>query len=188
MAEALPTGPRGRLLAVALTLIAVALVWFGLVSPLLAWKADLADMRTLRTARAGRMQALADSVPALQRQADAASTSGPPLQAMIPGTSDAVAAAALQEQIQDMARRTGATISSVEALAADPVGDYRRIGVRVTMSGSWPVIIAFLRTMGEATPRMMADDLQMQQPLVQFGAEKPLDASFSVFGFRSAPP
>ena len=185
MALALPSGPRGQLLAIGMTVAGAALLWLAEVTPLLAWRADLADTRDRREALAGRMAAVSATLPALQRQVEATTASGPPVQALIEGASDAVAAAALQEKIQDLARGAGVTLSSTEALPAEAAGRARRIGIRLSLSGTWPTVIGFLQASAQSAPRMLVDDLQMQRAPTLLGAERPLDVSLAVFGFRA---
>jgi len=63
MTSSLPTGRRGRLLALGLTATLLLSVWFGAVEPIVAWYGDRADTIAQRTALARRMTALADSLP-----------------------------------------------------------------------------------------------------------------------------
>lgn len=184
---ALPSGPRGRVLAVGLTLAVLGLVWLGAMAPLLAWRMDLADTRVRSEILDQRMAAVAATRPSLQAADARAAVEAPAGQALIEGATDAVAAALVQEQVQDMARKAGVVIGSAEALPAEPVGRYRRIGLRVAVTGGLPVLTQFLQAIGHATPRLLVDDLQMQRSPVVFGGEKPLQASFVVFGLRNAP-
>lgn len=180
------------MLAIGVTVLMVATLWLGVIAPLLQYDAELSATRALRQALAMRMQAAVDSIPALQREVAAEHASGPTAPALIPGVSDAVAAAALQEQVQDMARGAGITINSAEALTtqvpSDKAGGSRRISVHLALTGRWARLLAFLQAVDRATPRMLMDDLQMQPQAVLFGAEKPLDVSLTVFGFRAASP
>jgi hypothetical protein len=171
-------------LAVAVTLLAAALIWLGAVAPLLRWNAELAQTRAEREVLADHMRALADSLPSLRQRAAGAATAAAST-AIIPGETDAVAAAALQGKLQEMAGKAGITLSSVEQLQADAVGGQRRIGLRVVLSGRWPVLIGFMQTIDSATPRMLIDDVQIQRGPLLLGADNPLNASFAVYGFRA---
>jgi general secretion pathway protein M len=184
--EALPTGRRGQLLAVALLLLVVAAAWVAFAAPLLEWHADRAEALQQRAALAHRMAQVAAGLPELQRQAAAAVAAGPIASAMLDGSTDAVAGATLQQLIQDMAARAGATLSSTEALPAEAVAAYRRIGVRVALSAPWAVLVQLLQAVEQSSPQMLVDDLQIHG-IRQFGAtsEPPLEASFVVLGFRA---
>jgi len=184
--ESLPTGRRGQVLAVALLLLVLAAAWMAVASPLLEWHADRAEALQQRNLLARRMAQVAAGLPDLQRQAAAAAAVGPVAATLLGGSSDAVAGATLQQLIQDMAGRAGATLSSTEALPAEAVAAYRRIGVRVALSAPWAVLVQLLRAIGQASPQMLVDDLQIRGAR-QFGltGEPPLEASFTVLGFRA---
>ena len=186
MALILPTGRAGQRLAIGLTALLIAVIWIGVASPLLGWYADREEDLRQQTALAGRMQAVADSLPSVQRDAARMEASGPPPRSVFDGTSDAVDGATLQGQIEQMARAAGATLTSSEALPSEQAGAYRRIGVHLSLSAPWPVLVALLQAIAEATPRMLTDDLQLQgSPLLARAATLPLDASLTVFAFRS---
>lgn len=176
MTAGLPTGRTGRVLAAGLLALVLAL----------GWRAERALLLSRRQDQALRMAQLAQELPELERQAMA--HQGPDARAVLPGGSDAVAAAALQQAVQDMAVRAGATISSMEALPAEQVADFRRIRLRVSMAAPWPVVVRMLGAASEAWPPMLVDELQVHgsQMLTGRGAA-PLEASWTVIGFRAAP-
>ncbi len=186
MIESLPTGRRGQALAVALLLLVLAAAWVAVAAPLLDWHAERAEALQQRAVLARRMTQVAAGLPDLQRQAAAAAAAGPVAATLLDGSTDAVAGATLQQLIQDMAARAGATLSSTEALPTESVAAYRRIGVRVALSAPWGVLVQLLRAVEQASPQMLVDDLQIHGTR-QFGVtgEPPLDASFIVLGFRA---
>lgn len=128
------------------------------------------------------MSAIAGTLPRVRREADGGGA--PP--ALLEGASDPVAGAALQGQVQEMASRAGAALASAELLPAEATGRYRRIGLRVAVNGSWPAIVALLRAVEEATPRMLVDELQVRDaPSIAPGAGRPVAASLTVVAFRA---
>jgi len=184
MTESLPTGRRGQVLAWALLLAVGAAAWVAVAAPLLDWHAGREEALGQRATLARRMAQVAAGLPDLQRQAAAAS--GPVAATLLDGSTDAVAGATLQQQIQDMAGRAGATLSSTETLPAEAVASYRRIGVRVALSVSWGVLVQLLRAVEEASPQMLIDDLQIHGiRRIGVTGEPPLEASFTVLGFRA---
>lgn len=191
---ALPDGRRGQALAVGLTVLVAVLAWYGGVAPVLAWYGDREDRLAERQVLAARMSGIAGLVPALQRQlqqADAAGTSpgAKPVGAVLEGGTDAIAGAALQGAVGDMANAAGASVTSAELLAAQPVGAYRRISLHVTASAPWPRVVTLLGAVAQATPRMLVDDLSLRQPTVLGQASShPVDASFTVIAFRAVAP
>ncbi len=190
---ALPTGRRGQMLALGLTLVAIAVVWIGLVGPALGWYQDRTETLAQRRVLAERMAAVAATVPALRAQVQAAAAAGPARLAVLEGATDAIAGASLQQQVQDMMGQTGATLTSAESLPPEPAGAYRRIGLHVSVTASWTVMVALLTALQTAAPRMLVDDMQLQsgQLLSASNASHPLEASFTVLAFYAgaeAPP
>jgi general secretion pathway protein M len=178
-----PTGRNGKVLAASLALLALLIAWLGFVAPVLDWydgrSARLADMQ----ARIGREWALVMSLPALKKEAAAAAQT--PARAALTGSTDAIAGAALQEQVQQLAGAASAQLTSVETLPADQVGLYRRIGVRVELNAPLGVVVALLKSIEEAQPSMLVDELHLTGGGVNGStAPLPLDSSFTVYGFR----
>jgi len=186
MAEmVLPTGRRGQVLAVAIATVALLALWFGVAMPLVGWHAARGEAIERQRALAVRMEALAASLPALRQRA-ASLAAGPAPQALLEGASDAVAGAALQEQVQAMAVEAGSPLTSAEALPAEPAGAYRRISLRVALSAPYPVLVHLLAAIADATPRMLVDDLQVQAPPLGLrSAVLPRDATLTVLAFRA---
>jgi general secretion pathway protein M len=186
MDTALPDGPRGRVLALALTLTVLAALWLGCVQPLLAWHATRADALAQRDALLQRMTMLVATLPELQREASGehAATS-----ALLAGASDAIAGATLQTTVQGMAATAGATLRSLETLPAEPRGQYHRIALRVSTEVSWPVLVTLLRAIEQGPPRMLVDNLQLRAPPEeQRTADSPITAAFTIVAFRAATP
>lgn len=182
----LPSGRRGQALALALTVIVLAAAWLGAAAPALDWYAarteHLAQQRTL----AARMAAIADTAPALQRQLADTDAAAPPPRAVFEGATDAIAGAALQQAVQDIAGHAGATVLSAEMMPAETAGNYRRIGIHVLVSAPWPVLVALLDAALENTPRMLVDDVTVRQSLALGAAElHPMEAGFTVIAFHA---
>ncbi len=185
----LPTGPRGRLLALSLTVLVLLVLWFGIAAPVLGWYADRTEQLNQREMLAGRMAEVAAARPELQRQAAGLSASSAAPGALLAGETDAVAAATLQERMQDMAAKAGAQLSSVEMLPATQAGQFRRIGLRVAVQAGMANVIHLLELIEQAKPRMLVDELDFQRRLLLTRSTAPdLDARFVVYAFRAGPP
>jgi len=191
-ASGLPTGIRGRLLALALTATALASVWLGIVSPLMDLYADRADLLDRRTALARRMTELAGTLPALKaqqqqdQQAKGRAANTPPIQALLAGTSDAIAGAALQGLVQDMARDAGTNLTRIETLPAEARGLYRRIALRVALTAPLPDLVKFLTALAQANPRMLIDDVQLRGTNTREAAgSPPIDTTLTILAFRA---
>jgi general secretion pathway protein M len=184
------TGPRGRALALLGLLLAAGTVWLCIIMPLLACYQAGAELLQQQTTLADRMEQTAATLAALRQQAALQAGTPAAAGATLPGTSDAVAGATLQEQVEAMATQAGATLASVETLPAEPAGAWRRIGLRVALAAPWAVLIRLLEALDLASPQMLADDLHVhatpidvRQPL-----SVPVQASFTITAFRPAPP
>ena len=182
----LPTGRNGRLLAVLIALLALAVLWLGIAMPLLDWHAARAEALAQRRALADRMALLVARLPSMQARAHALSASGRAgATALIPGNSDAVASAAIQEKVAALASSLGLSLASTETLAAASEGSYRRVGVRVSMDAAFEVVVRLLGAIEAARPSLLIDDLQIHgtRLLGQTGSA-PLNVAFTVIGYR----
>lgn len=192
LAGRLPTGRAGQALAVAVTLIALLLVWEVVGAPLIGWYETRADEVAQQRMLAARMEARAASLPALRRAATALGHAGPARSALLAGRTDAVAAADLQGRVQDMATGAGTALSSTEALPARQIGAYRRIALRISFNATLPVLVHLLQSLDGSSPRMLVDDLQLHtSPIVMaqnHDAAPPLDVTMTVIGFRAGTP
>jgi hypothetical protein len=180
---ALPTGRRGQILAGALAFLALIVLWLGIAAPILDFYGTRQDEVEALRARSMREAALIEALPALRTEAAAASRT--PTRAVLAGNTDAIAGAALQEQVQTMANGADAQLTSIETLPGEQVGAYRRIGVRVELSAQLAVAIHLLTAVEDAQPRMLVDDIRLTAtPVGPQNAQLPLDAAFTVYAFR----
>jgi general secretion pathway protein M len=179
----LPTGRNGQLLAAALALVALLVVWLGVIAPVLDWYGARANRIAELRSRAARETALIATLPALREAASQAAKT--PARAVLNGATDSIAGAELQEQVQSMATSANAQLTSIETLPAEQVGNYRRIGVRVELNALLPVVVELLKSIEEAEPSMMVDDMHLTAtPVGPVAVTLPLDAAFTVYAFR----
>lgn len=180
----LPEGLRGRILAVALLITVLATAWLGVVVPLSDWYGERAETIDRQTTLTRRMAQIAADLPRLRAQAATTQTAVPVT--VLDGTTDAVAGAALQQRLQQIASGLGATLTSTELLSGDPAGAYRRIGIRIAVSSNWPVIVRLLDAIASDTPRLLVNDLQIQSMRASLtDADPTLNVTMVVFGFRA---
>jgi general secretion pathway protein M len=129
------------------------------------------------------MATVAETLPRIRQEAEAGGGAPP---ALLEGASDSIAGASLQGQVQEMASRAGLTLASAELLPAEAAGRYRRVSLRLSVSGSWPALVGLLQALEEGTPRMLVDELQVQNaPSIAPGAGRPVSASLTVLAFRA---
>ncbi len=185
MIDDLPTGRRGQFLALAILGVVLGLGWIGIISPLRGFYDDRARHLAAQGAIADRMRVLAAELPDL-RKADA----GRPLhaaQAASRGESDGVAAARLQQSLQDLAKANGVSFSSVEIVpSSGTANDHdRMITIRLALASPWPQIVALLQAIEEeAAPAMLVNDLDLHGSPAR-AAVLPLQASFTISAIRA---
>jgi len=189
-ADTLPTGRRGQIVALGVTIVAVMALWLIIISPLIGFYADRADRLEKQQAVLTRMERLVAQRQALMEQAAGLGDAGPSKGNLLDGSSIPVATAALQGMVQDIAGTSGATLASVESLPGETGNGYRRVGVKLSLSASWPVLIHFLQALQESDTPMAIDDLQIHS-----GSETPktpdqqvFEAGFAVYAPATAQP
>ncbi|HVY15973.1 MAG TPA: type II secretion system protein GspM [Rhodopila sp.] len=187
MTDAWLTGVCGRALAIGATVLALGLVWFGVVAPAHTFFEDRAATLARREMLLRHMRQMAMSLPAL-REAAARHGSGDSDEGLVvPGNTDALAAARLQEQVQRMATAAGASLTTVETLPTVSTGSWRRISLRISLTAPWSVLIGLLRSIHQGPTRILVDDLHVQATLAaKPTAAEPVQASVTLYGFRSS--
>lgn len=177
--------------------MALSLVLLALGGAYLLVVAPVADLYAERQARLEDRRALlphllaaAQELPALRARVAQLRAAASLRKVTLAGASDAIASADLESRIDALASSAGATIGSTEALPAETRGGYRRIGLRLALSGSYETLIKLIARIEEATPPLIVDNLQihgvLRRPGLPGGAgeDGALDAGFDVFGFR----
>jgi general secretion pathway protein M len=185
----LPDGRRGQALALALTIIAATLLWLCTAAPLLGWYEARADRLSQQQQLAARMEILSQEIPALRQAVGAAGLQSDDDQVLLAGSTDVIAGANLQSVLQTLASQAGTSLDSSALVPAQQDGALRRISMQVSITATWPVLIAFLEAIGTARPRMIVDQISLANTLSSAPSqETPLQADFSVTAFRIGSP
>ncbi len=185
----LPEGRQGQALAAAMTLLGLALFWFAAVSPLLGWYQSRAAELAQQQAIAAHMTALAADIPQLRMAVAAAKPLSQDQQILLAGSTDAIAGANLQSALQNLAQQSGTSLDSSELMPVVSAGALRRIGIQVTVTATWPVLIAFLEAISTARPRMVVGQLSlMNSSQGDSSGDAPIQAGFAVSAFSAAAP
>ena len=186
---ALPEGRAGQAAAVAVSLLLVIVLAFGIIAPALSWYAARTRAIASQQLVLAHERALVASLPALRTTIAAMRRRDAGVTLLLTGGSDAVAGAAFQGEVQALANAASVSLDSAELLTPERIGGFRRIPLRVTMTTTYPRLIALLGAIAAAKPRMLADDLSLHATGISDpGRDLPLRASFTVSGFRAAKP
>ena len=182
------TGRRGQALALGAGLLALALAWFGVVDPVRSWFADRSQLLEQRQALLGRMQQVAATLPELRAASKPKPGQSETAAAlMLPGSSDAVAAADLQERVQKMASAAGASLTAVETLPPAPAGVWHKVSLRISLNAPWPVLMQLMRSVEQSPTRILIDDVHFHSAtIVTRPTVLPVQASMVLYGFRPA--
>jgi len=175
-------------LALGIASLVLAAFYMVAVAPALDFYAANEITTETRRALAGRLKSMAQELPALRAQVASLRAAASVDKQTLEGDSDAVAAAALQGRVGEIAGGAGVVIASSESLPAEVQNGYRRLGLRIVVNGNYDGLIQLLAGIERATPPLIADNLQIRsvqrRPRAPAETFAPLDASFEVFGFR----
>ena len=187
MITALPTGREGGLLALGLALAALAAIYVLIALPMENLYAAQAERAEMQRSLLLKLNAVANELPQLRSQVSELRAGVDSRRLTLGGASDAIAAAALQGHIEELATGAGVTIGSTEGLPTEAEGAYRRLGLRVVLSGSDAALMKLLAALEAATPPVVIDNLQIHGMQRRIGMpQAALDATLDVFGFRNA--
>jgi general secretion pathway protein M len=183
-----------RLLAVALLLVAVLALVQLLVLPVLAAYRETAASIEQSQTLLQRYRALAAQRPRLeeelatQQKAEVASI------AYLEGASDALAAAALQDQVRAIITRAGGDLRSTQILPVEPAGpesSVRRASLRLQLAVDVEGLQQLLYELETSEPYLFVEDLNIRERslrrLRDEEDEAPvLDVSLEVSGYMRA--
>lgn len=186
---ALPGGRRGQALAAALTAVTLLAVWFAAVAPAWDWYQDRAELLRRQQAMARRMAALVETLPDLQREAarvDSAGAAGPGAAAtLLTGDTDPIAAAALQQRIDELAAGANVRVASEEILPGQTDGGLRAVSVRLGVAAPYRGLVAFLLALARSDIPMIADEMLMRAARADAeSGDTPIEATLTVTSFR----
>ncbi|HVH83307.1 MAG TPA: type II secretion system protein GspM, partial [Steroidobacteraceae bacterium] len=158
----LPEGRSGKILAVSLLALLLALAYLAVLHPLQQFYAARADEIAEKRDRLERLERVAAELPGFRAMLTQLRSSTKRTDFFLEGPSDAVAAASLQSKLKDMIGQVGGEMSSAESLPPNPRGEFRRVGVRVVMVGDLEMLVAVLNSTQQAHPPLFVDDFEIR--------------------------
>jgi Tfp pilus assembly protein PilO len=173
MASAAPTLPpaglpdspaRRRALALGLLLVAIVLLVFGLLLPILESQAEAVDHEDRQRSLLARLERIVAQGPALRREVEAldADLAAPDLLLRAPSASQA--AAQLQEAVRRIAEAEGIAIDSSQALAPVPQGPLLRVGLRVELRAPIEPLSRILQALDAHRPHLVIREAVIAAP------------------------
>lgn len=136
---------------------------------------------------AARLAGAATELPALRARLAELRATASTSTVTLDGANDAIASANLQSRVEALATSLGVTLGSTEALAAEDRGGFRRIGLRIAVSGEYEGLVRLFGAIEASVPPLVLDNLHIRnvlRPAGMAGSAK-FDAGFEVYGVRS---
>lgn len=184
MIERLPPAQR-RLAAVAVLGLLLALLAGAVWLPFAYLRSQSAELAAGRQ----RIEELRARVPArdelLLRERELAHT-GTLDEALLTGSTPAVAAAQLQGDLSALAAAMGGEIVTIQILEAEETPPFVRVGLRLTMTGDTATMRDFLYAIETRNPVLIVRgmNLSARSPeLADVAADPSLNASLEVYGY-----
>lgn len=156
-----------RLVAVLLLLVAITLLYIVIVEP------TFAAYRNTRLAieetrnQVHLLEELAALRPALGEQAEALKQRLEEKGAYLSGGTDALAAVALQDRLQDAVKSEGGTIRSIQPLPVTDEGGFRRVAVRVQMAATIGALFNICYELEGGAPLLFIENVDVQSRMVR---------------------
>jgi general secretion pathway protein M len=184
----------GRIAALALLLLLLALIWLAGIAPLLnGYRADRESV-AFAGEQLPRLRRLAGEAPLLRVELDRAARDPAGRTRLLGGTSDALAGADLQNRVARDATRHGLALRSAQILPPVAEEGFRRIGVRVALEGDLGGLRRLLYGIETAPAFLFVDNLEIrsrsggrivrrQNTKAQAQAQL-LSIRFDVYGYR----
>ncbi len=157
----LPTGMRGRLVALALVLIPMILLVHYVLWPLVWAYASAGEELEAARDEIARYQRLLNELPSLQSAATRLERTRPLAPYLLEGQNRALAAAGLQRGLQDAAAKHGATVLSLRVRNPIADGPLERISVEARLRAGASELRDLLYFIETSTPYLFVSDLSI---------------------------
>jgi general secretion pathway protein M len=183
----LPQGRAGQAAALGIVAVLALAIHLAILSPVLAFYAGNEAMLAQRGEVLRRYESAVRDLPRLRASAQHAAETPQTGALLLAGDSDALAGAELQTALKQLAEQQGARMASAASLPAQDEGAFRRVGVRIALTGDLPVLTSLLRSMREAQPALVVGHFELRSDGGADGEEAnpTLIAALDVFGYRA---
>ena len=157
--------PRERqLIGVAGAVLVLLLVYTLVISPFLSYRQDLQDEIAAHRSQIENGKAYLARTADLARQRDQMAKAFQQVRAqLVPGDTPTLAAANLQNTLHSLAGEKGVEIQSTQVMRDDTVGDFRRISVRITVTGDLKPLADFLAAVEHGPTRVAIPFLEISR-------------------------
>ncbi len=183
------------LTGIALGLIGLALLNFGIVSPYMKYVEELQARVGTDAVRLAKMQRQADRKDEVGGLAATLRTRLAAAQKqLIPGATPALAASRLQERMQDLASTSGLQVITTQVMRDETVGSFRKASVQMTFRGDTLAMADFVSSVEYGEWLLSVSRLEVRSTRAGPGishnragkTRPPLTVTFEVEGFMQS--
>ena len=153
-----------RLIGAAGGVLGLFLVHLTVISPFLSYRQDLQDEITGHREKIENGKAYLARTADITRQRDQLQKLYQQVHAqLVPGDTPTLAAANLQNTLHSLAGEKGVEIQSTQVMRDDAVGEFRRIAVRITVTGDLKQVADFLAGVEHGPTRVLIPFLEISR-------------------------
>lgn len=176
----LPTGMRGRIVALSLPAILLLVLLLGIIMPLADYWRSIDERHTQLLNKARAYERLIARKDAMARQVRSLEAGLTEAVDYLPKAEPAMAAAGVQAGLGQLAERSGATVRSTQTLPARAQDGFTAVGLQLNVTGSMRSIREILYEIEVGHPRLVVDRLAIT-PARDLGANaRPGDVDMSL--------
>lgn len=151
----------GRAAAFGILIGLLLLIYALFIVPMITAYAEINGATAESAELLGRYQRIIAQHSVLQEKLDSANQKHTQSGVYVPGDTDALAAAQLQEIVNSRVESNGGQVRSVQILPAKEDGDFRRVGVRVQMTASIAAVARILYGFEAGDTFLFVDNLDI---------------------------
>lgn len=180
-----------RLIGAAGGVLGLFLVHFLVISPFLSYRQDLQDEILGHRDKIENGQAYLARTADITRQRDQLQKLYQTVHTqLVPGDTPTLAAANLQNTLHSLAGEKGVEIQSTQVMRDDAVGEFRRIAVRITVTGDLKQVADFLAGVEHGQTRVTIPFLEISRrgAVLRGKAGRALSATIEVTAFLQGAP
>jgi len=180
--------PVSRALALAVLIVALAGLYFGIIAPLADGYSATRDSIAQLEDSLQRYQRAANELAPRQAELAALKQRQPAQEGFLQGSNDTLVAAQIQNRIKSLADAAHSELRSTQVLAAQDEGKLKRITVRSQMSATIVGVQRVIYGLESAMPMLFLDNVDLRarpaDPRDRSGATADtIDVQFDVYGY-----
>ncbi len=182
-----------RILALLLLFAALAALWLFLAQPVMARFALYRQSMAQSDEYLARYRRMAGGREQLERALEKARRARASSGQFLQGSSTAIIAASLQNDAKKIIAASGGTLKSTQLLQHEDEKDFRRVTIRVNMSGGVEATMQIFHAIESANPYLFLGNVQIRAPRISKRrrtrartAEGVLQVRYDVYGFMRA--